>query len=113
MPISAITDTGDWTFGRLISGVDEVTQNLKTRLLSFKSDWYLDLNANIDWFAILQQKNPHELLITEITRVALATPEVLSVADVNVEIVDGRRAIVEMRVNTTFGELEIELNNGI
>lgn len=112
MAISAVTEAGDWTFGRILGGVDEVGQNLKTRLLSFKSDWYGDLDSHIDWFAILQHKSPNDLLFDEITRVALATPEVLSVEDLSIKTQSGR-AIIEMRVTTTYGEIEVNLNNGI
>ena len=76
MTIRALNTDHDWTYGKHFSQRNEVAQNLKTRLLSFKSDWFLDLEAHIDWWAILGQRDNEGIIRSEIIRVALATANV-------------------------------------
>ena len=57
MRVRAVDENHDWTFGRGLQDykVDEkaVSQNVKTRLLSFYRDCFFDLESGINWFALL------------------------------------------------------------
>ena len=106
MAVSALKND-DWQFGRGLAtysrGQAEVLQNVKTRLRSFVDDWYLDTNANIDWFFLLGQKGTKEQIDREIRRVTLTTEGVLSIQ--SLEFIDNqttRKATIQMKVTTVF-----------
>ncbi len=52
----------DWTFGNSLSDylkdAEATKQCVKTRILSFRNNWSLDLDHGIDWFAYFE-KNPN------------------------------------------------------
>lgn len=77
MAVSRLDNNGDWTFGQGRANYatlsNETAQNVVTRIKSFKDDWVLDTEANIDWFTILGNKNNEQTIKSEIRRVTLAT----------------------------------------
>lgn len=100
MSVRALDKNGDWTFGRskaqLLTKTDEVKQNIATRIKSFKNDWFLDVDAEIDWFNILSIKNNKSVIISEIERVTLATKNVKQVLNVEIVNVKGRSATIKV-----------------
>ena len=100
----------DWTFGRGVSNYansnEAIMMNCKTRLLSFKNDWMLDQNQNIDWFTILGQKNNEQTIINEVERVCLNSEGIVSVVSIDIVKSDNRSANIEIVVNTVFSELQ-------
>lgn len=94
---------GDWTFGGnrndLIQGDDKIAQNVVTRIKSFKNDWFLDSEANIDWLNILSSRNNREIIIREVYRVAQATDGVWKVPSVDVTT-SGREATIKLNFLT-------------
>ena len=98
----------DWTFGRGISNYadsdEAILLNCKTRLMSFKQDWFLDQNQNIDWFTILGQKNNEETIINEIERVCLNSEGIVNVVLIDIVKSTNRSASIEIVVNTIFSE---------
>lgn len=101
MSVRALDSNGDWTFGRgkaqLLTRSDEVAQNVVTRIKSFKDDWYLDIEAEIDWFTILGIKGNEEIIVNEISRVVLATTNVKSLVSVEILSNIGRNATIEIK----------------
>lgn len=88
----------DWTFGNGLNnyktGDDEIAQNVKTRLLSFENDWYLDEGAEIDWLTLLGQKNNKKAIEEEVYRVTMATDGVLRVNRVEVTVANRSASII-------------------
>lgn len=116
MSVRSLDSNGDWTFGRskaqLLNRSDEVLQNVKTRIKSFKDDWFLDIEAEIDWFTILGKKNNEEIVVKEISRVVLETTNVKSLVGVEVLSNDNRNATIEVKYidiwnNETLTEIVI------
>ena len=85
MRVSGLDASHDWRFGRgkatYLQRGDAVRQNVKTRILSFANDWFLDTDANIDWITLLGSKNTKRQIEREVERVALATVGVASISD--------------------------------
>lgn len=110
MKIRRLNKNGDWTFGRGISNYadsdEAILLNCKTRLMSFKNDWFLDQNQNIDWFTILGQKNNEQTIINEVERVCLNSEGIVKVVSIEVVKSDNRSANIEIVVNTIFSELQ-------
>lgn len=88
----------DWTFGNGLNnyktGDDEIAQNVKTRLLSFQNDWYLDEGAEIDWLTLLGQKNNEASIRAEVERVTLETDGVIRVNRVEVTVANRNASII-------------------
>lgn len=84
MRVSGLTSTGDWSFGRgranYKSASDAVGQNIVTRLRSFKRDWYLDSEANVDWLRLLSTRGIRtETIRQQVERVVRSTEGVARV----------------------------------
>lgn len=103
--VRGLDSNGDWTFGKGLANYKRndsaISQNVATRLKSFKNDWFLDTDANIDWFSILGNKNNEQTIKLEVTRVVKATEGVLRVNSVEIVEVDAdRRAVIEVDFDT-------------
>lgn len=105
MKVSRLIDS-DWSFGKGLANYksddDAINQNVITRLKSFKNDWFLDIEANIDWFNILGNKNNQEIIESEIRRVVLATEGVLTLDNLNILEIIGRNVTIEIKYTTIF-----------
>jgi capsule polysaccharide export protein KpsE/RkpR len=110
MSVRRIDSSGDWTFGQgkanYIRRDDEIRQNVVTRLKSFKFDWFLDTQANIDWFNILGQKSNQETIFREVERVVLNTFGVTEILRLELTRLTDRDATILIEFvtiyNTTF-----------
>jgi len=101
--VQKITDTGDWTFGiqNYIKDNDEILQNVVTRLRSFKNDWFLDLDAGLDWLYFLGEKNTKDEMIAAIQDTVINTEGVVKIN--SLEIVEQQRnAIIQLDITTIF-----------
>lgn len=88
MRVAGLDKNGDWQLGKhkasYIVGSDMVAQNVVTRLKSFKRDWFLDADAEIDWVQLLGSRNNRQKILSEIERVVLNTFGVLSLESVDI-----------------------------
>lgn len=87
MRVSGLTASGDWRFGRgkanYKKGSDAIGQNIVTRLRSFKRDWFLDIEANVDWLRLLGSKGVRlETIRKAVERVVQSTEGVARVDSV-------------------------------
>lgn len=104
-----LTAEHDWTFGRSRADYalrsEAVAQNLKTRLLSFANDWFLDLDANIDWIALLSARNTAQLIKQNVERVTLTTDGIATINRLEIaENRQAREALIELDVTDIFNE---------
>lgn len=106
MSVSRVTADGDWTFGRslndYITGSDEIAQNVVTRLRFFQQDWFLDVQAGIDWFTILGSKSNEQVIRAEISRVTLNTQGVTEVNTIEFVVNREQRTLT---VNLTYTDI--------
>lgn len=112
MKVRAITNTGEWTFGKgknnYAKDVNAVAQMIKTRLKSFLGDCFFALGDGIDWFNLNGSKDLDEIKINIVATI-LNTPEVISANEVNVTLGQNRNLIVQYEVNTNYGRVSNEL----
>lgn len=96
----------DWAFGRgradYVKDQAAIAQNIKTRLLSFKNDWFLDIDANIDWMNLLGQRGTEKIIENEVARVILTTSGVVRINSLSLQNKE-RRVIIEANITTIFG----------
>lgn len=113
--VRKLTSDGDWMMGGKAIYITEdraIIQNIKTRLKSLKYDFFLDSEANIDWFGILGQIKNQKTVINEVYRVVLATDGVVEVESVEVTNLEKRNATIEVKF-ATINNQNILLQLGI
>ena len=88
MSTVTLDDNGDWTFGRglnaYLTGVEEVRQNVATRVKEFKDDWFLDVEAGVDWINYLGTKGTKDLILSSVKKVILETTGVASIISLDI-----------------------------
>ncbi len=96
----------DWTMGKTPAiGSQEIYQNVKTRIRSFKNDWFLDADAEIDWFNILAKKNNKSEIIGNIKRVVLQTAGVLKVNYIKIDEIKQRKATISVGYTDIYNQI--------
>jgi hypothetical protein len=79
-------------------------------------DWFLDQQANIDWFNILGQKNNKQVILNVVKTTVLNTDGVISVSDILIlDGTDTQSRMLQIQVNfttiyNTFLEEEVTIN---
>lgn len=104
--VRSIDSGGDWNFGKGKSDyrydLDAVTQNIKTRLLSFLGDCFFDQTSGIDWFHLLGSKKQTELNLS-VSAVILNTYAVTKILDYTISLDQNRNLLISYEVATIFG----------
>lgn len=105
MRFRGIDASGDWVFGKgcnsFLQNTDALMMNIKTRLLSFLGDCFFDVEAGIDWWTLLGEKN-QKSLIASIQRVVLRSSNVKRIVDMNFSLTNRKFSII----------LSVEFANG-
>jgi hypothetical protein len=108
MSVARLDSNADWTFGLqkqgYITGTDEVAQNIKTRIKSFAFDWFLDVEAEIDWWSILSSLNNRNTILQEVERVTSNTEGVASVNDIKIISKRARDVTISIDVVTIYND---------
>lgn len=108
MRVRAIDASGDWQFGKGKQDYKQnfaaLSQNIKTRILSFLGDCFFDLEAGIDWFNLLGSKDRTALELA-ISTTILNTEGVTGIRLIDVTETPGRLMTVRYRVQSTLGEI--------
>jgi len=111
MKVRKLDKNNDWNFGQnldnYISNENAVLQNVATRIKSFKNDWFLDSEANIDWLNILASKENEKTIINEVERVAVTTEGVLRINSIELEKLSQRGCRIQINLDTIYSENNI------
>lgn len=106
MKVRRLSDNNDWTFGNgqanYLKDNDAILQNVTTRLKSFRNDWFLDSDANIDWFNILGSKENKQIIINEVERVTLQTVGVTKINLIELTETENRGAKIAVNLDTIY-----------
>lgn len=91
MKVSKLDKNNDWTFGRgfanYANASSAIAQNIQTRIKSFKRDWYLDSDANIDWLTLLGTRGIKiETIRQQVERTVQQTDGVARVDEINLNL---------------------------
>jgi hypothetical protein len=103
-----VIEDGDFVW---VSGLDAIEQDIRTALLMFQGEWFLDLTAGIPYHqSILGQKTPLPVVREIFRQQLLAIPGVLEVLTIEASFnSQTRRLTVTWKVSTDLGELTGEL----
>lgn len=118
MTTRAIDKNGDWVFGKggksYKTGIEEIKQNIATKILEWKGDCFFDTEAGIDWLNILGTKNNTDLLRNQLLQVLSTVEEVLEIQELQFNL-QNRIFNISFSVKTTLGNFSDEViirNNG-
>lgn len=102
---------GDWQFGNNLQDYGDnlvsTSNNIKTKLNSFKWDCFFDLNAGIDWFEILAKRGQYmqDLIEINVRLCILQSLYVTEIIDLKVIPNEDRSLNLEYTINTIFGTI--------
>jgi len=109
MRVSGLNNNGDWTFGAGLANYkidsEAVRQNLQTRLKSFVGDWFLDIEAGIDWLTLLGERETEDQILSDVQRVTLATTGIARIESLEISTDRQlREATIFMSVTDVFSQ---------
>ena len=110
MRVRSLDSNGDWSWGNGKANykvdTDFVKQSVVTRIKSFKYDWFLDIDANIDWWNILGQKNNEAIIRSQVYKTVVETEYVTKINSLEISTdTTTRNATISIDINTVFGEI--------
>ncbi len=112
MIVRGIDATGDWLFGKglndYLTGKAALSQEIRTRLMSFLGDCFFDKEAGIDWFNLLGSKNQLSLQLAiraTILNTTYPASAVTGIVETTVSLDSSRELSIAYSVDTTFGNL--------
>lgn len=108
MRVRSINSENDWTFGKgranYLTGSSGIAQNVKTRLRSFRNDWFLDMGAGIDWLTLLGNPGTERRILRAVERAILQTEGVVRLTKLQIVGRDSNRGVrIEARYFDVFG----------
>lgn len=115
MLVRRLDDNHDWTFGSGHSNYaqdsEAIAQMVKTRLWSFRGDWFLDLEHGIPWFEQMEHIGNLARLEVPLTAYILETDGVQRIDEFNMTFEsDTRRLLIEVTYTDIYG-VQNEINN--
>lgn len=109
MRVRSLDSNGDWEWGNgkgnYKQGNAAIAQNIKTRLSSFVSDCFFDLEAGLDWYGLLGYKDKVALRLA-VSSVILNTTEVTGLKQINLNYNAVTRDLtITYKAQTTYSTL--------
>lgn len=106
MRYRALSATGDYTFGQgqanfLINSPAMVGQSVKTRLLLWTGNWFLDVTEGTPWSQKILGANTKPLYDLAIQQRILETPGVKNITKYS-SLITGRNLTVNVTIDTIF-----------
>lgn len=96
-------DTGDAVFD---VGAAAIVSDLKSRLLTFLGEWFLDTSIGFPWFQdVLGQKLDEGRIRSDVEREALGTPGVVDVSDLVITSPAAREVSVTFNATASTGQV--------
>lgn len=106
MKVRRIDANNDWTFGRgranYANGSESVAQRVKTRLQSFKGDWFLDLEHGLPWLPNMERPASLERIETDIRAVILNTDGVSEITALELLLSEDRTLTVNVSIKDIY-----------
>lgn len=94
----------------VIDGADAVAQHIKTRLLLWRGEWFLNNDLGVPWDTDILIKNPRGTVVEAALKAAIReTPNVTSLDEFALEYAPSSRELsVSFRASTPFGTVDVD-----
>ena len=108
MQVSGLDKNLDWRFGKgravYKTNAKAIEQNVQTRLRSFRGDWYLDVDAGVNWIELLGNPGTEKRIIRAVESTVLQTEGVISIQELKIIGRDSNRGVkIRIRYTDVFG----------
>lgn len=111
MKVRRLDSNHDWTFGSGLSNYasdsEAVRQGVKTILLSFRFNWFLDEDHGINWFAYFVKNPDVQVMEDDIKRHILGVEGVDALQDLQLQLNTITR---QMIITVTYTDIFNNLN---
>lgn len=89
----------------IVDGVEALKQRLKQRLLLFRGEWFLDLNAGVPYFSDVFIKQPRRnILESAFKREIVGDPEVTALTSFELSFQSERTISLAFTVQTVYSK---------
>jgi len=94
----------------LIDGAEAVAQHIKTRLLLWRGEWFLNNELGVPWDTEILRKSPRGTVVEAELKAAIReTPNVTSLDAFSLDYTPGTRSLaVSFRATTPFGAVDVD-----
>jgi hypothetical protein len=108
MQYRALDANGDYTVGQVLANTPQaVAQAVRTRLLLWRGEWFLDTTDGTPWLqGILGHNTNYDL---EIQQRILGTPGVTEIVSYSSSVSSARALSVTATINTIYGQATVQL----
>lgn len=109
MIVRELDKNHDWTFGRgksnYLSKSDAIAQSVKTKLLSLKNDWFLNLKDGIGWFDYLEKNSNTQALEMECKSRILSVKGVVEITFFDIQLnSETRQLLIQVEYNDKYNQ---------
>ena len=107
MSVRAIDNNNDWLFGKgkqnYKTEQQEIIQNIKTSLQSWKNNCFFDLEAGVDWYNIIGSRNKNNYANSQILGVVMNVKGVIKINSINIiNNTNSRSFSIEINIDTIY-----------
>lgn len=115
MRCRALSGSGDYTFGQseknfLVNSPALVGQSVRTRLLLWTGEWFLDKTEGTPWLQQVVGKNKNPTYDLVIQQRILETLGVKSIVSYSSSVSTSRRLSVDVTILTIYGDELVEVS---
>lgn len=107
MTFRNLDTNGDWVFGSgksdYVAEVQEISINLKTRILSFLGDCFFAINEGLDWWNLLDYRYQDKLELS-VQEVIKNTPGVTAINSIDILLGANRKLTINYDIQTVFSK---------
>jgi hypothetical protein len=113
MRVSGLDSNLDWRFGKgraaYKRNADAIAQNILTRLRSFRGDWYLDVDAGVNWIELLGNPGTEKRIIRAVESTVLQTEGVISIQRLGIIRRNSNRGVtIELQYTDVFTQQDLQ-----
>jgi hypothetical protein len=113
MRVAGLDNNLDWRFGKgravYKRNDDAIAQNILTRLRSFRGDWYLDVDAGVNWIDLLGNLGTERRIIRAVESTVLQTEGVISIQRLGIIRRNSNRGVtIELQYTDVFAQQDLQ-----
>lgn len=107
-----IDETTNWDL-ELLTGLEYYAQKIKTKLLFYLGEWFLDTSLGVDWFGVVLVKSPNLITIDNLLKITVTEEPFVIKIDKWKTTFDKPNRVLTIVAQIETDEGTLEINEGI